>query len=827
MASRRPLTINGGERELLQPNDSLDIGGYTLPNAAGNAGDYLVMGAANAAWFDRTPSKTLTISPSGADYTTIQAALDDNTAGGELFLVYPGTYTDDTIAFTASNQDVVGAHHLIHVTTANDNIVDYGNYDDCIISKLELSVTACSGTDAVVTGSGSLQVHECDISMVAIRASAGTQPACFSGSGTAFIHTGTLSYTHHGAIGAAAPSIKAAIRLLPGALYHLKAVGCDITTSNSANTVTFAHGPGVTTFHLAECEIDIEDSEAYTVTGIFVEDSGDYELAYNHLHIKTTGDAQIGAAIDVNGSATVRSMFNQIHVEDNAHVDSRSYSFLQSDGAITSQLDDIVAADEISTSGGTISFCSSEADGHFTVDVLHGTTVLATNVNTTNVNASGNIEVDVVNATTINASEDIRIVSDTYQLELGATAGGDYQIRYDGDNAVHTIVVTEAFEFDGGAIRLPVVTTAERDALDSTDNGMILYNSDEDFFQLQESGAWVQKASVIVDATNLYVKTSGNDTTGDGSDGTPWLTIDKALAYLAGFVLLAEVVIYIEKGSYGATDMLYIDHPDSAKVSIVGDYFTEVATLSASSGSNGSYSMTFDTVNTSEYTVDDYVVIWTAVNGTNPNNALGTHKVDSIDPGVSITVNSTNLTGVATDAVDATIVVPQVKWVRRITILESLKLCRGIQMVVVAPSIDSQMVRIRPDIPLKAKFDYCIIVNTSGSQQGWGFLVDYGSGLEVRFCGGANLKYWQYASNQSYSVSYSNICSNCFVAFAVYNKGYMFIASPVTIDSNYGYFVDYMSNISRGPAAIFINSLTADSSPALGAEGNHNSFVQA
>jgi len=53
--------------------------------------------------FSVPPTKTISISPSFTDnattlkYSTIQAALTANAEGGELFLVYPGTYTDDTI----------------------------------------------------------------------------------------------------------------------------------------------------------------------------------------------------------------------------------------------------------------------------------------------------------------------------------------------------------------------------------------------------------------------------------------------------------------------------------------------------------------------------------------------------------------------------------------------------------------------------------------------------------------------------------------------------------------------------------------------------------
>ena len=75
------------------------------------------------------PTKTLLVSPAGAGYTTIQAALDDNTSGGELFIVYPGTYADDTINFTAADQYVVGAGLTAEAVVTNTvQIIDYGAF---------------------------------------------------------------------------------------------------------------------------------------------------------------------------------------------------------------------------------------------------------------------------------------------------------------------------------------------------------------------------------------------------------------------------------------------------------------------------------------------------------------------------------------------------------------------------------------------------------------------------------------------------------------------------------------------------------------------------
>ena len=54
MASRRPLVLNAGRKELLQSGDSLDIGGYDLPGSGGSEGEILVMGASDAAWSTTT-----------------------------------------------------------------------------------------------------------------------------------------------------------------------------------------------------------------------------------------------------------------------------------------------------------------------------------------------------------------------------------------------------------------------------------------------------------------------------------------------------------------------------------------------------------------------------------------------------------------------------------------------------------------------------------------------------------------------------------------------------------------------------------------------------
>jgi len=81
---------------------------------------------------------------------------------------------------------------------------------------------------------------------------------------------------------------------------------------------------------------------------------------------------------------------------------------------------------------------------------------------------------------------------------------------------------------------------------------------------------------VALDTTggvNYYISPSGNDTTGDGSSGSPWATMNKAYDFLRNKVFIGDGYIYIN-----VADGTYTDHPalsltlrDAARVSIIGN----------------------------------------------------------------------------------------------------------------------------------------------------------------------------------------------------------------------------------------------------------------
>jgi hypothetical protein len=73
--------------------------------------------------------------------------------------------------------------------------------------------------------------------------------------------------------------------------------------------------------------------------------------------------------------------------------------------------------------------------------------------------------------------------------------------------------------------------------------------------------------------TTYYVSTSGNDTTGDGSVGTPWATIQHAIDYLVEFVDTAtyNVTIQLVDGTYTDSGTVLKTVNGAGKVTIQGN----------------------------------------------------------------------------------------------------------------------------------------------------------------------------------------------------------------------------------------------------------------
>jgi len=82
-----------------------------------------------------------------------------------------------------------------------------------------------------------------------------------------------------------------------------------------------------------------------------------------------------------------------------------------------------------------------------------------------------------------------------------------------------------------------------------------------------------QSTSLVIGSnTTLYVSTTGNDSTGDGSSGSPWATIGKAAEYLSVRRIKKDVVVTVElaAGTYTYTSTVRLDHPQGNQIKYVG-----------------------------------------------------------------------------------------------------------------------------------------------------------------------------------------------------------------------------------------------------------------
>jgi len=119
----------------------------------------------------KRPENEIIISPTGGDYATIQDALDGGGTplANTMFVVYPGTYINDTIHFTANNQYVVGAQNVapkVVLVTNSVNICNYGAFTNCIVKDIKMQMTLLSTVaDSTVNGDvgGSCNLKHCHV----------------------------------------------------------------------------------------------------------------------------------------------------------------------------------------------------------------------------------------------------------------------------------------------------------------------------------------------------------------------------------------------------------------------------------------------------------------------------------------------------------------------------------------------------------------------------------------------------------------------------------------------------------------------------------------
>jgi len=301
----------------------------------------------------------------GGDYTTIQAALNAQNAGGETFLVAPGTYTD-TISFTANDQVVKPLGHVpnVIVTQADANIVDGGAWTDCLVEGIEIRLTApTTAINAIQVGTGTLILIECrGYLATAVALAQADQPAIvgFTDAGVIRIKRGNYQYYHTGntGVGGIKATFRANFNLAELHLHKIDVV--IITNSGTALVSSIVSSTGTALTQMHNCiDIIVTDPNATSVIGLgYHGGAGAHNVQGNHVDVVATANTSYG--IYHGGTATVRSSFNALHAQDTGGL---SYAFyVGASATLNSHFDDLRSGDGNSIAG-TFTQVSSPVDG--------------------------------------------------------------------------------------------------------------------------------------------------------------------------------------------------------------------------------------------------------------------------------------------------------------------------------------------------------------------------------------------------------------------------------------------------------------------------------
>jgi len=301
-----------------------------------------------------------------ADYTTIQAALTANATQGIMVIVMPGTYTNDTINFTANRQTVTtwGKGNNVIVTNSSQ-VVECGDYIGCKVQNLRINFTPTTAINGIEVNNGEMSMNSCRLDLTTSTDIAGaTQPALIATTGTGTLTTkeGEFTYQHTGDTGT---GLKAMLSISNGSTIEiLRSCDFSMTNSGTATATTAFVDTGTGKIRVEEaCIISITDTDATIVVGFgYLGGSGDNQITHSSLEV-TGGGANDCYAVYHGGTGTFRSSHNNVLISGGAN----NYGIYVGAGAtFIGHMDDIRAADGNQIVG-TASVASSEADGQFTV----------------------------------------------------------------------------------------------------------------------------------------------------------------------------------------------------------------------------------------------------------------------------------------------------------------------------------------------------------------------------------------------------------------------------------------------------------------------------
>ena len=75
-------------------------------------------------------------------------------------------------------------------------------------------------------------------------------------------------------------------------------------------------------------------------------------------------------------------------------------------------------------------------------------------------------------------------------------------------------------------------------------------------------------SKLLTSQLDLYVSTTGDDTTGDGTELLPWATPHRAMRELFAYIITPEAsaTVHIADGQYTFSEPLEIGHPNGERI---------------------------------------------------------------------------------------------------------------------------------------------------------------------------------------------------------------------------------------------------------------------
>ena len=550
-------------------DNTLDLGSSLLQFK-----DLYLSGTANIGTLATPYSKTVTVSPSGGDYTTIQAALDASGAS-TLILVYPGTYTNDTINFTANNQCVYSVGKP-NVTIINNSaqIVEVGDYTSCAIVNMNIQFTPTTAVNGIEVNNGSLVIQQSRCMLTTSTNIAGaTQPALIAVTGTGTITTkfGEFYYYH---TGNTTNGIKAMFSVSgTGTIYWLRPCTSVITNSGTALASTIGYDSGNGSLNLTEaCNITLTDTNATIVAGLgYIGGGGDIEFHKCNINV-IGGGGNACYGIFHAGTGTVKSNYCDYDISGGA----TNYGFATAAGAtIESDFDNVDAADGNSTTG-TLITNSSFTDGSFTSsgDInCAGLTIEGT------LNVKGGVIEDTDNEDLIirtNSNANQLVLDNDGQVGIGGVPTSTFHIQYD-DNLNCRFDSTPASTAKAAGFTVINDTSSGFFGIEGASAYFMSGSSDGDLV-LNQNGAY----NILFGTSNnirMTLDASGNLTLNDANlrvdGGYIGLTADNDLMQLAANSLTVNGDTTTTGELKGSKQILQFTREDAVVVSALSAYFTD------------------------------------------------------------------------------------------------------------------------------------------------------------------------------------------------------------------------------------------------------------